>query len=165
MIKVIESNEAIEIQSQIPKVQRLLFVVLALFPLIAPYELVMRPKWQSYLNVPFLFAAALSTGALAVSAFLVWAAIAGLNSRLRFDRSAGTLAYTAGAPILRRRTVLCQIDSVDRLEVQRHDWSEGSPSYSLSAIMSDGRSFNSGSSWSQQEVEAIAKRVSSFLGK
>ena len=136
-----------------------------LLPFIALYELVIRPHWQSCLNMPFLFAAVVSIGALTVSAFLVWASVVGFNSKLRFDRSVGTLTYTSGVPILRWRTVLCQIGSLDRIDVERHDWSEGSPSYSMSVIMSDGRSFKSGASWSQQEVEAIAKRVWSFLGK
>lgn len=164
MIRVIESKEAIEIQSDMPAGLRILFVVFALFPLLAPYELIIRPNWQSYFNVPFLFVAAISLGALAVSAFLVWAAVAGLNSRLKFDRSNRTLTYSAGAPVVSWHTVQYAIESLDRLQVEKHDWSEGSPSYSFVAIMADGRSFKSESSWSREEIEAIAKRVSIFLG-
>jgi hypothetical protein len=164
MIRVIESKEAIEIQSDMRPGLRILFGVLALFPLIAPYELIIRPNWQSYFNVSFLFVAAISFGALAVSAFLVWAAIAGLNSRLKFNRSDGILTYSAGAPIVPWRTVHYAIESLDRLQVEKHDWSEGSPGYSFVAIMADGKSFESESSWSREEIEAIVKRVSVFLG-
>lgn len=164
MIRVIESQEAIEIQSNTPAGLRILFGVLALFPLIAPYELIIRPNWQNYFNVFFLFVAVISFGALGVSLFLVWAAVAGLNSRLKFDRSNGTLTYSAGAPIVPWRTVQCALESLDRLEVEKHDWSEGSPGYSFVAIMVDGKSFKSGASWSREEIETIVKRVSVFLG-
>lgn len=48
--------------------------MLGLVPLIAPYELLLEPRWHNYFNVPFLFAAAVSAGAGAVSAFFVWGA-------------------------------------------------------------------------------------------
>lgn len=164
MIRVIESKEALEIQSDMPVGLRIVFAVLALFPLLAPYELIIRPNWQSYFNVFFLFVAVISLGALAVSAFLVLAAVAGLNSRLKFDRSDGTLTYSAGAPVVSWHTVQYALESLDHVQVKKHDWSEGSPSYSLVAIMADGKSFESESSWSREEIEAIVKRVSIFLG-
>ena len=79
MLKVIETKEEIEIQSLMLIRQGALFLLLALVPLLAPYELIVRPHWQHYVNVIFLFAAAISAGAIAVSALLAWAALAGLR--------------------------------------------------------------------------------------
>lgn len=165
MIKVIESEDVIEVQSNLPIGQRVLFVLLALVPLLAPYELIIRPKWQSYLNLFFLFVAVISFGALVVSAFFVWAAIAGLDSKLRFDKAAGMLTYSVSAPILRWRTERYPVESLATMQVEIHDWSDGSPSYSLVAVMADGRSLKSGSSWSREEIEAIVQRVTSFLAR
>jgi hypothetical protein len=163
MIRVIESKDVLEIKSLMPAGLRILFLLLALFPLLAPYELIIRPGWNSYLNVFFLFAAVISIGALAVSAFLVWAAAAGLSTVLRFDREDGSLKYWAGAPIVRWRTEKYPIEAVEKLQVDKHDWSDGAPSYSLVTIMNDGRSFKTGSSWSKEEIEEINRRASSFL--
>ena len=46
-----------------------------------------------------------------------------------------------------------------------HDWSEGSPSYSLKFDMKDGRSFSVGTTWSRPEIEALKSQVASFLGR
>ncbi len=164
MPKVIETEEFIEIQSPMPVGKRVLFLLMSCFPFLAPYELILRPDWEDYRNLFFLMAAGISVGALAVSALLVWAALAGLSSTLRFDRAQGILTYTAGAPIIRWRAHRCPIADISHLRVEKHDWSEGSPSYSFRAHMEDGTEFRSGSSWSKEEIEEIYQRVSAFLG-
>ncbi|MFQ6538221.1 MULTISPECIES: hypothetical protein [Aphanothece] len=138
--------------------------VLAFFPLLAPYELVIRPNWSSYFNVFFLFAAVISLGAVAVSALLFWAAMASLNSMLRFDKDDGVFTYSAGAPIVPRRTLQFRLREIARLWVEKHDWTDGAPSYALMIQMSDGHKLRSGSSWSRREVEDIVRRLSTFLG-
>lgn len=165
MLMVIEGKEVLEIQSCLPTGRRVLFLLLALFPLLAPYELIFRPGWQSYVNVIFLFAALISMGALAVSAFLVWAAIAGVNSRLKFDRANGTLTYSVGAPVIRWRSHRVSIEDIADLRVEEHEWTEGAPSYAFMVGMTDGRKFESGSSWSREEIEDVVQRVSAFIGR
>jgi hypothetical protein len=163
MIKVIENADFIEVQSQIPGGQRVLFLLLSLFPLIAPYELIIRPDWQHYFNVFFLFAAFIAAGAMVVSAFFVWFAVAGLDSQLRFDRVRGSLVYSFGAPVVKWRTSKCPLDTFTELQVEKTDWSEGQPSYSLVALMADGRTFKVGSSNSREEIETIILRITTFL--
>ncbi len=53
---------------------------------------------------------------------------------------------------------------VKSLEELTHDWSEGSPSYSLKILTADGQGFSSSSSWSREEIENLKGRVSAFLG-
>jgi hypothetical protein len=163
MIKVVENAEFIEVQSQMPGGQRVLFLLLSLFPLIAPYELIIRPDWQHYFNAFFLFAAFVSAGAMAVSALFVWSAVAGLDSRLRFDRVRGSLAYSFGAPVVKWRTSKCPLDTFVELQVEKTDWSEGQPNYSLVALMADGQTFKVGSSSSREEIETIIQRITAFL--
>ena len=79
MISVIEGRDAIEIQSNMMVGQRILFLVLALFPLLAPYQLIIRPDWQSYFNLFFLFVLVISLGAVIVSS---WSTMESLH-RLR----------------------------------------------------------------------------------
>jgi hypothetical protein len=50
------------------------------------------------------------------------------------------------------------------VRVDKHDWSDGSPSYSLLIQMSDGSQLKSGSSWSREEIEELVESVSKFLG-
>jgi hypothetical protein len=164
MIKVVESQDAIEVQALMPAGQRVLFAALALFPLIAPYELIVRISWQSYLNVFFLFALAISLGAMAVSAFLMWAAVAGLSTKLRFDKSRGRILHSSGAPMVPWRTVQHPLDALEEIRVEKTEWSEGSPSYAFVAILRDRKQLQSGSSWKKEEIEEIKGRVMKFLG-
>jgi hypothetical protein len=164
MFTVIESGDVIEIRYRMRTGLRVILLLLALVPLLAPYELIIRPDWHDYLNIFFLFAALVSAGALMVSLLLAWAAVAGLNSRSRFDRVGRTFTHSSGAPLIRWRTTTCPIDHIERLQVEEHAWSDGSPSFSLVTRLADGRAFKSGSSWSRQEIEDLVRRVSLFLG-
>jgi hypothetical protein len=164
MINIIENKEVIEIQSPMPTGRRILFGIIALFPLIAPYELIIKPNWQNVLNVFFLFVLLISIGAIAVSAILVWAAIAGLSSNLKIDRSNRTITYSTGAPVVPWRTVHYPLASLQQLSVEKTDWSDGSPSYTLVAQMVDGKALKSSASWQKEEIEEIKRRVTAFLG-
>lgn len=164
MLKFIETENYIEIQSRLPAGKRVLLAAIALFPLLAPYQLIIQPDWQDYLNIFFLFVAAISIGAMAVSALFAWAAVAGLNQRLRFDRLHGQMFYTAGAPIVRRQVTRCPLADIAHLETEKHDWSDGAPSYRFVTHMIDGKTFKVGSAWSREEIDRIVTRVSAFLG-
>jgi hypothetical protein len=164
MINIIESKEVLEIQSPMPNGRRILFGIIALFPLIAPYELIIKINWQSYFNFFFLFALLISLGAMAVSVLLVWAAVAGLSSNMKFDRATQAFIYTYSAPVLPLRTVRYPLDAVDQLQVETHEWSDGAPSYTFTVTTNDGKSFNSDSSWAKPEIEAVQDRVQRFLG-
>lgn len=164
MLTVIEGEDFIEIQSKLPTGQRVLFLVFSLIPWIAPYQLIIKPGWMDYFNVFFLIALVISLGAIVVSAFFIWAAIAGLNSLLRFDKRQGILSCSEGAPILKWRTTQCTMDAISSLRIEKHDWSDGSPSYTIQIVIHDGREFKSGSSWSLTEMQDILRRVSLFIG-
>ena len=112
MIRLTETKDAFDIEAILPAGMRVVFLLLSLFPLLAPYELILRPGWHDYRNLPFLFAAAVSLGAIAVSALLVSAAIAGLDSRTRFDRPSGHFSHSTGAPVVKVRTIRYPIASL-----------------------------------------------------
>jgi hypothetical protein len=165
MINLIEKEDFIEVRSSIPIGQRILFLFISIFPLLAPYQLIIRPNWDSYTNIFFLFCALISAGAVAVSGFFAWAAFAGLNSRLRFDKKDDVITYSYWAPILRKRLTYSSIKDISKIHIEKHDWSDGSPSYSFVTKTTDGKIFKCGSSWSQHEIEEIISKISSFLGR
>ena len=163
MTDVAEGHDVLEINSPMPVGQRVLFGLLALFPLLAPYELILRINWQSYFNLPFLFVAVISAGAIALSALLIWAAIAGLSSSIRIDRAVGEISYSASAPILPLRTSRFPIISIERMQIAVTEWSDSAPSFALEFLLAGGRSIRTGSSWSRPEMEAVLERVATFL--
>lgn len=163
MLSVIATEDAFEIRSIMPWGQRVLLALCSLVPLLAPLELLLRPRWTGYGNLLFLVSAVIALGALALSAFLLFAAVAGLNARLRFDRVAAAFTYTVRAPIVKPRTLRGRIGDIAELRVEKHDWSEGAPSWSIVAVTREGRELKAGSSWSLEDVEGIIRNASLFL--
>lgn len=162
-LPVVESGDILEIESPMLVGKRILVFLLALFPLLAPYELLLKPRWTGYVNVVFLFMALVSLGALCLSALLVWAAVAGIASRMTFDRARRLFTYTAWAPVMGTRTSRCPLDAIAAVEIRTHEWSDGAPSYSLNVVTRDQQTFRTSSSWSRKEVETLRRRVEAFL--
>jgi hypothetical protein len=144
---------------------RVLLAALGLVPLLAPYELLIKTDWDHYLNPFFLLAAFVSAGAAALSAFFFFAAGAGLSSKIAFDRRAATLSYSAEGPVVRRAGQVRPLSDVRNIEVGVRDWSDGAPTYHLRVTVKDGTGFESGSSWSRDEIERIRSRVEQFLAR
>jgi hypothetical protein len=142
---------------------RVLLGALALFPLLAPYELIVKVKWESYLHPFFLLAAFISLGAIALSAFLLFAAVAGLSSQMVFDTGAGTFVYSSHAPIVRPALREYPLGAIVGVEVRERDWSDSAPSFHIGVVMDDGTVFESGSSWSRGEIESMGVRLRQFL--
>ena len=95
MPKLVEHANHIEIRSPMHRGLRLAFALLALFPLLAPYELLVRINWQDFLHPFFFLALFICAGAVALSGFLMFAAIAGLSSRMVFDARRKTFTYSS----------------------------------------------------------------------
>jgi hypothetical protein len=108
VLRIVETADVLEVQAPKPQSRRGLFLVLSLAPLLAPYELIVRPNWDNYSNPHFLFAALVSGGAVAMSAFFAWAALAGLSSRMRFDRVGRTFSYSASAQLFQSEDMSIQ---------------------------------------------------------
>jgi hypothetical protein len=152
---MVASDERLEILSPMRPGMRLVLVVLAAFPLIAPYELLVRIDWQYYLHPFFLLAAFISAGAIALSAFFAYAAFAGLSSEIVIDRSSSTLTHSFGAPVVRRRQHIYPLSAISKVKTVERGWSDSSPTYHLQIVLDDGIIIESGSSWSREDVEAI----------
>lgn len=163
MSKIVETDQTLELQHPLHPLVRVLLLLLSLVPLLAPYQLIYLPDWQSYWNVYFLFVALISLGAMAVSAFLIWAAIAGLSKEIRFDKRSRTFTYIQQAPVVRPQRTDYPLASIKSVEVEKTEWTDGGPSYHVSIDMLDGRKFTSGSSWTRVEVEQERDRVRAFL--
>jgi hypothetical protein len=164
MLTVIEKPEIFEIQSRMQKAKRVVLALLALFPLIAPWELLIKPDWTEILHPFFFFMAMISAGAVAVSLMFAWAALAGLDSLMRFDRGKGVFTWSVRAPIVTARKLRRPIGEIANLRTATHDWTEGSPSFTLQVELTDGTVLKSGSSWSRNEIDGILQRLSGFLG-
>jgi hypothetical protein len=165
MLKVVETADTLEVTSPMPVGRRVLFGLLALVPLLAPYELLLKPGWETIFHPLFGLAALISLGALFVSGFLMWAAIAGLESRVGFDLPRRTLTTALWAPIVPLTVRTYSINDLLAVRVETTEGSDGSPSYSLQIETLDGRSLRLLGDYDRSEVEAVQSRIARFLSR
>ena len=161
--ELVERLDCLEIQSRMRVGMRIVLAALGLFPLIAPYELLFKIDWEHLMNLFFFLAAFISAGAMALSAFFFFAAIAGLSSKIVFDRRSGTFSYSSAAPVVRHTRQVQPLSDVRSVEIGVRDWSDSAPTYHLKIAVKDGTVFESGSSWSRDDIESIRGRVDRFL--
>ncbi|RPI07310.1 MAG: hypothetical protein EHM71_10925, partial [Zetaproteobacteria bacterium] len=93
--ELVERMDCLEIRSRMRVGMRILLAAFGLLPLLAPYELLIKIDWEHFVNPFFFLAAFISAGATALSAFLFFAAVAGLSSKIVFDRRAATFSYSS----------------------------------------------------------------------
>ncbi len=152
-----------DLVSPMPVGRRIMFGLLALFPLLAPYELLLRPQWDDWQHPAFLFVLAIALGAIALSAFLVFAAVAGLEQRMRFDTSARLFTYWRRAPVLPAKSESWSFASIERVVTAVHTWTDGPDSYSVRVVLDDGRELTTGSTDSRVEVDRYVARLNGLL--
>ncbi len=160
---VVETHRRLAVHSPMRTGFRVFLGLIALFPLLAPYELIIRPQWESYLNPFFLFAAAIALGALAVSAGFAWGAIAGVSSLMIFNKANKTFTYIVEAPAIRRREYAHPLRQVRSVEVATHESGDSGPSYALRVGLESGEQFESASSFSLPVIEDVRDCVVTFL--
>ncbi len=164
MFTLDESDDRLEVRHQMRAGSRVFFLLAAFFPLVAPYELLWKTRWESIWNLYFLFAALICLGALAVSGFALMAALAGLSTCLVFDRRARTFTYIRTAPVFHPRPEVFSLADILSVEVEKIDWSDSAPDYKLAVNLAGRRKCSSGMSASRAEVEGYRQRVLAFLG-
>jgi hypothetical protein len=163
MPTIMETEDSLEIREVMTAGRRGFFFLLALFPLLAPYELLLHPGWTSYFNFMFILALMISFGALFLSGFFVFAAVAGLSTPLRFDAKAHTLTYIHAAPIVPYHRELISFDVIDSIDVETHDWSNGEPSYNVHVRLRNGRSYQSANFWERERAIQAVEKIRSLL--
>lgn len=163
MLEISERAGRLEIASPMRIGVRLVFALAGLVPLLAPYELLLRPQWPSFANPLFLLAAFISVVAVALSGFCVLTALAGLGSRMILDGASGTFTHSAAAPIVRERTAVYPLAAITHVEVRTREWSDGGPSYCVVITTADGKVFATASVDSREEIDRLADRIKSLL--
>jgi len=79
-LEVAESPERLEIRSPMRVGLRIALAAMGTVPPLAPFELLVRARWNDLTSPAFVIAALMSLGAVAVGAPSVFAAVAGTSS-------------------------------------------------------------------------------------
>ena len=163
MPTVTQLENSLEIREDMTLGRRGFFLLLALFPLLAPYELLLRPGWRSIFHPVFFLSLLISIGAVFLSGFLAFAAFAGLSTLLRFEQTSRIFTYMHQAPIVALRRERIAFDAIDFVEIEKYDWSDGEPTYSLRVLLKDGRSYKSASFETLEQAQEAHHQATRIL--
>jgi len=143
---------------------RPLLFLLGIFPLYAPYDLLIRPTWPNRFSMALLFVVVISAGAVVVSLLFWAAAIFGLNQYARFDARAGvfTYGYETGATKYRERTV--PFANIENVSLATHSWTDGPPSYSV-AVKIPSERVESLPAPSKEQAERCVSAIKEMITK
>ena len=162
--EVFESEECFVIQTRVGRGTRIFIGLLGLVPLIAPYDLLVKARWNSYFNFPFLLALIVSIGAVFISAMFVYAATFATSIKITLDRHTQIFRHSSEAPTIRNKTEEHPLSHIQRLEVRETIWSDGPPSYNLQFVIEGNKVYEVGPFNSLAEVDQILQRAKRFVG-
>lgn len=161
--EVFESKECFVIQTRMGIGTRIFIGLLGLVPLIAPYDFLVKARWNSYFNFPFLLVLIISIGAVFISAMFVYAATFATSIKITLDRRAQAFRHSSEAPTIRNKTEEHPLSHIQRLEVRETNWSDGPPSYNLQFVMEGEKVYEVGPFNSLAEVDQTRQQVQQFL--
>jgi len=116
--EVFESEECFVIQTRVGMGTRVFIGLLGLVPLIAPYDLLVKTRWNSYFNFPFLLVLIVSIGAVFMSAMFVYAATFAMSIKITLDRRTQIFRHSSESPTIRNKTGEHPLSHIQRLDVR-----------------------------------------------
>jgi hypothetical protein len=145
-----------------PTALRVGIALFGLFPWIAPYELLIRPKWQGF--GPFLaFALLISLGAIVASVVFWLVALLGLNRRTVLDPRNQTISDGSSNVLMSYHEKQYSFHDVAGFKVITHDWSEGPSTYELSMHLKKGHEIKFGKFDKQKDAEAVQANLTRLV--
>jgi hypothetical protein len=142
---------------------RLGFCAVSLVPLLAPYELLVKPGWTDVPNLAWAFSLVVSLGAAAVSAILLLVAILGINRRVEFNAVSGTIRIAESHLLKRRQERELPFFEVAGIELVSHDWSDGPSTYDLRLVPKAGKAFAFGDFSKRADAETVLASLKAMV--
>lgn len=141
------------------------FGLVAALPLLAPYNLLVKPDWTGTPSLALLFVVILSLGAIAVSVLLLLVAIFGINRRVEFDPITKTVRVSESHLMQSRREFNCPFAEIAQLKLVCHDWTDGPSTYDIRLTPSTGKPFVFGDFSSHTSAENTLASLRTIVGK
>ena len=163
MDKITHTGQNLIFEKRVHPVFRLVIFLVSFFPLLAPYELLVKIHWGNYFNLPFFISLLFSIFATAFSLFILFIALFALNQYLCFDR--GRLALTRGwsDAIRAYRETIYSSEELSLPELVTHPWSDGPTTYHILVKTRAGLKISFGDFESKEEARHYQANVAEML--
>jgi hypothetical protein len=164
LITINQTETTLELTNRVSPGLRVFIFVIGLIPLLAPYELLFKVKWNEYFNLAFLFALAISLGALTVTGFFIFFALMAFSRRLNFDLNRKVVIYGFNHALQPYREELYDFEDFAITAVEEHDSSDGPASYSLVLYTHGGSDISIGYFNERTQADYYRNMIESWIG-
>jgi hypothetical protein len=163
MYTVHQSGNTIEFSNRVSPGFRVFIFLVGFFPLLAPYELLIKTRWESFFNLSFAFVLLISLGAIAISLFIFFIALMGMSQRLRFDGDRRVLTYGFSTAILPYRAKDHAFGKITDLGVEIQDWSDGPTTYDIRIQIEGERNIEFGEFEKREDADHYYKVLENLI--
>ena len=155
----------VEVASRIGWGTRGALLLFGLAPLLAPYELLVVPRWSTSAGLALLVPLIISAGALALSGALLALAIAGRSRHIVFDRAHRVIAMRAVAAFGRGRRTQIPFVDVEEIGVVASAWESGPDTYDIELAIRGQRPLRFGGFTTREGASRALTEVREALGR
>lgn len=165
MDKITRSGRALTFDKRVHPMIRTGIFLVGLFPLLAPYELLVRIRWESYFNLSFFLALLFSLVMAAASAFIIFIALLARDQHVRFDGDRSTLTYGWNDVLRPYRETVHRFEDLSAPELETHTWSDSPNSYDLLVTTRDGLKISFGEFSSREQALGCQDELAGILSR
>jgi hypothetical protein len=126
-----QTPKTIEFISSLSPVARILLAIFGFIPLLAPYELLIKPSWSGQVNFVLIFFLVISLGAVLVSLFLFMAAFFGRSQHFLFNASSRRLIYRFKTAFNPAGQEIYSFDQIKSFEIKVSEWDSRPDTYDI----------------------------------
>ncbi|MBT3313380.1 MAG: hypothetical protein HN390_02085 [Anaerolineae bacterium] len=159
-----ESARKLVFKTHLSTFERILFFIVGLFPLLAPYELLIKPSWNGEYGLIFFFFFLLSLGALSVSFFFIAATFLGRKEHYIFDAEKRVLVYRYKNVFIQNREENYPFSAIRSLWVKTSVWDSGPDTYDIALDVGKKRPYQFGQYAERKEAEEYFTRLQKMTG-
>jgi len=165
MDNIKQSNNKIEFTSHLSLAARALIMIIGLFPLLAPYELLIKPSWNGKINWLMLFSLLISIGAIVLSIFGICTALFGINQSIQINSTNRIITHGYKAGVLRFRQNQYLFSEIEIVQLKVHEWTDGSPTFNIGLKPIAHREIEFGGFATQEEAEKYLSILKEMMKK
>jgi hypothetical protein len=165
MDNIKQSNNKIEFTSHLSLAARALIMIFGLFPLLAPYELLIKPSWNGKINWLMVFLLLISIGAIVLSIFSICTALFGINQSIQINSTNRIITNGYKPGLLRFRQNQYLFSEIEIVQLKVHEWTDGPTTFNIGLKAVGHREIEFGGFATQEEAEKYLSILKEMIKK
>jgi hypothetical protein len=154
-----ESAKTIAFDKRVHPAVRIVIFLFGLLPLLGPYDLLFKPRWETTLSAAFFLALFASLIMLAFSALVLFVALFAQNQYVCFDGRRATLTYGWSDVVRPYSEKVYRFSELSSPEIKTTTWSDSPNSYDILVTTNTGIKISFGSFEKEHEAQACLEEL------